>query len=301
MRLASYSTRFRILLLGVLAAAWAGFSSSARASDTEIPRTPPEFSAFVADLIHEAMPAVKVSVTGPLQLDAETPNGDHIIHLDNVHSACLRNPDDCAAEVANFAASAVELFKEGGISHTRDALRIVVRPSAVVAEIRAASRRNKPLAAHLAGDYWVVAVFDAPTTIAYVDEADLAGLKLTPSEALIVAEDNTRRALRRSVQEQVAMGPCKGILGGDLYVASALAFPDLWAGAAKRCHNVLLVSAPASDALVYVDGTMDGALNSIVRVADDIVAHDEKPFSDAVFRWTSNGWIPAPMPARGAQ
>jgi uncharacterized protein YtpQ (UPF0354 family) len=302
MRSANYSAKGRFML-GILAATCTGSSSMALASETDISilRSAPAFTVFVADFIHEAMPRAKVSVTGPLRLDVEMPNGGHTVYLDNIHSACVRNPKDCIAEITTFVAAALELYKEGDMTHTRDALRIVVRPSALVAEIRAASRRNKPLAAPLAGDYWVIAVFDAPTTIEFADEADLVPLKLTPNEALAVALDNTRRALRQSVQEELAKNPCKGILGGDLYVASALAFPELWAIAAKRCHDDLLVAAPASDVLVYIDGTTDGALKSIVRVADDVMARDEKPFSDTVFRWTANGWARMTPPVRSTR
>ncbi len=278
-----------------------GISSVAQSRSTNIAESPPAFTEYVAGFLHDAMPSAKVTVIGPLRLDVETPNGGHTTNLDNVYSVCVRNPDNCIVEVTAFVAAAVELYKARDISRTRDALRIVVRPSALVAEVRAASRRNKPLATQLAGNYWVIAVFDAPTTIAVADEADLPPLKLTPNEALAVANSNTRSALRQSVLDELAKGPCRGMLGGDLYVASAFAFPDLWAAAAHRCHDNLLVAVPASDVVLYIDGTMHGALKSITHAADDVMAHDEKPFSDDVFRWAPTGWITEVPPVKSAK
>jgi uncharacterized protein YtpQ (UPF0354 family) len=81
------------------------------------------------------------------------------------------------------------------------------------------------------------------------------------------------------------------MLSGDPYVSSALLFLPLWAKVAHACKGNVLVSVPARDVVLYSDGTKPGALKSIVRDADDVMAHDDKPFSDSVFRWSPHGWI----------
>jgi hypothetical protein len=267
-------------------------SLTVEAKDRGIPKSAPAFTKFVARFIQDAMPEAKVAVAGRLRLDVETPKGGHTTDLHNVYSVCQRDPDTCIVEVTAFVGQMVVLYKADGTDVTRDALRIVVRPSGYVAAIRANPKRNKPLAAPLAGDYWMIAVIDQPTTVAMMDETDLPGLKLTPKEALAVAVANTRRVLRQSLEKELAKGSERGMLGGDYYVSSTVVFPDLWAPAAHAFKDNLLMTIPAGDVVPYSDGNQPGALPSIVHASDEVIAHANKPFSDNVFRWSPQGWVP---------
>jgi hypothetical protein len=286
-----------VLLFAALLSASFAFNADARAT-RGIPKSAPAFTKFVARFIQDALPSAKVTVIGRLQLDVEAPNGGHTTDLHNVYSTCQRDPDICDQEVTVFVAQAVVGYKASNSPPTRVALRVVVRPSAYVAALRVNPKRNRPIAAPFAGDYWMIAVADRPASIAMLDENDLAALKLTPKDAFAAALANTRQALHQSLEEELAKGPCRGILGGDPYTASTVAFPNLWAAVAHRCGDNLLVSVPASDVVLYMDGSKSGALESITRYADKIVAHAERPFSDAVFRWSPTGWVPVPPPAK---
>jgi len=273
-------------------------SVAADAKDRDIPKSAPAFTKFVAEFIQEAMPRARVSILGRLRLDVETPHGGHTTDLHNVYSACQRNRDTCFVEVTAFVGEMVVLYRQGDAVVMRDALRMVVRPSAYLAAIRANPKRNKPLAAPLAGDYWMVAMADQGATVAVLDENDLVALKLTAKDAMALAIDNTRKLLQQSLKKELAMGSERGMLGGDYYVSSTVAFRDLWAPAAHAFKDNLLMAIPASDVVLYSDGNLHGALASIVHDADDVMAHAEKPFSDSVFRWSPGGWIPVPSPAR---
>jgi hypothetical protein len=267
-------------------------SMSADAKVLGIPKSAPAFTKYVARFIQEAMPEAKVAVIGRLRLDVEAPHGGHTTDLHNVYSVCRRTPDICGVEVTAFVGQMVVLYKQGDTVATRDALRIVVRPSAYLAAIHANPKRNKPLAAPLAGDYWMIAAIDQPTTVAMMDENDLPALKLSAKDALSLAIANTRASLRQSLQKELAMGSVRGMLDGDYYVSNTAAFPDLWAPAAHAFKGNLLIAIPAGDVVLYADGNKPGALTSIVHTADDVIAHAEKPFSDSVFRWSPKGWLP---------
>jgi len=271
---------------------------AADAEDRDIPKSAPAFTKFVAAVIQEAMPESKVSIIGRLRLDVEAPHGGHTTDLHNVYAACQRDRDNCIVEVTEFVGDMVVLYKQGDAVVTRNALRIVVRPSAYLAAIRANPKRNKPLAAHLTGEYWMIAMVDQKTTVAVLDENDLAALKLTAKDAMALAIDNTRKLLQQSLTKELAMGSERGMLGGDYYVSSTVAFRDLWAPAAHAFKDNLLMAIPAGDVVLYSDGNRPSAIQTIVHEADDVMAHAEKPFSDSVFRWSPGGWIPVPLPAR---
>lgn len=257
-----------------------------------VPKSASAFTKFVAKLIQEAMPSAKVTIAGRLRLDVEVPNGNHTTDLHNVYSTCRRDPDACDEDVAVFAAHAVVLYESADKPPAPDTLRIVVRPGSYLAEIRANPKRHSPLVAQIAGDYWVIVVDDRPTAIAIVDENDLSALKMDAKEAFDRAVANTRRALQDSLTKQLGTKCGHGILDSDTYVDSSIAFLDLWAPAVRACSGNLLISVPAADVVLYEDGNVPGAAEIIKRVADDVMAHADRPFSDAVFRWSPNGWLP---------
>ncbi len=262
------------------------------------PKSAPAFTKFMARFIQQAVPEAKVQIIGRLRLDVEMPRDGHTTDLHNIYNACQRDRDNCAAEVTYFVAQSVQVYRAADIQPTRDKLRIVVRPSAYMAMIRANPKRDKPIATPLVGDYWTIAVIDAPTSITYMDENDLPGVALTSKAAFALASKNTRLRLHQSLQEELRKGPCRGIMGGDDYTASIVAFPDLWADAAThKCHGNLLIAIPATDVIVYSDGSKPGAISEIANYADRIMAKDGKPFSDAVFRWTPKGWVLAQGPS----
>ncbi len=281
---------FVVLIFVALASM--GAVAGANAEERGIPKSVPAFTKFVAEFVQEAMPQAKVTVTGPLQLDVDVPGGGHTTYLNNIYATCQRNRDTCIVDVTGFVGEMVALYQEAPAAPTRSALRVVVRPSAYLAQVRAHPGRNRPIAAPLAGDLWLVAVEDRPTTIEILDEDDLGALKLTAKDALALAIANTRRTLARSVQNEFARDTRRGVLGGDLYTASALAFSDLWAAEAHVCKDNLLVAVPSDNAVFYTDGSGPGAMQSLRHVADDFMATADKPFSNQVFRWSGKGWMP---------
>ncbi len=285
-----------LIVLVFLALSWMGVGSGAAAKERGIPKSAPAFTKFVGRLIQQVMPDAKVTVLGRLRLDVEAPKGGHTTDLHNVYSTCQRNRDTCGAEVTAFVGQMVVLYKAGDAVVTRDSLRLIVRPSAYVVALTVNPKRNKPLAVPLVGDYWTIVVSDQPTTIMMLDEKDLPALKLTKKDAAGLAFNNTRQALHQSLRAELAKGSAQGMLTGDPYMASTLLFPSLWATAAHAFKDDLLVAIPASDVVLYADGTKPRALKSIVDAADEVMAHAEKPFSDSVFRWSPGGWLPVQLP-----
>jgi len=289
---AGAAVRCAIFVAAVLLAS--GLSGADARQANGIPKSAPAFTKFVARFVEQALPGAKVTIVGRLQLDVEPPGGQrHTTDLHNVYSVCNRNPETCDAEVTTFVADMVYVYKTKDAAPSRATLRFVVRPSAYVAALRVNPKRNRPIAMPFAGDYWVILVDDRPTTIAMLDENDLAGLNLSIKDAKTLAFVNTLDALGRSLHKELSTG-CRGILNGDSYTASTVVFIDEWLAAAQRCHGDMYVAIPASDVVLYTVGTAD--MKSFVDYANQIVAKAEKPFSSAVFRLTDKGWVPAALP-----
>ena len=270
--------------------------SGADARETKgVPKSAPAFTKFVGFIIEKTLPGTKVTVAGRLRLDVLPPNGEaHTTDLHNIYSACQRAPDRCEDEVVNFVSDVVYVYKSKDTGPSRTTLRIVVRPLAYVTALRVNPKRNRPIAVPLAGDYWVIVVDDRPTMVSMLDENDLATLGLSAKDALDLAMSNTKSALQRPVRETLTKGCTGALLGDATYTASAVAFPDLWGDAARRCHGTLFVSIPGPDAVLFTDGIKPNTVTKLAMYSAKIAAEDEKPFSNAVLRWTSSGWVFVP-------
>ena len=59
------------------------------------PATRRAFTETFAKLCREAAPNVKLTIVGPLSLQADTAQGEVSVHLDTVYSACQRDPAGC--------------------------------------------------------------------------------------------------------------------------------------------------------------------------------------------------------------
>ena len=276
-------------------------ASGADARETKgIPKSAPAFTKFagvvVDKTLESTLPGAKVTVEGRLRLGVILPGGDlHTMDLHNLYSVCQRAPDRCEDEVVNFVSDAAYAYKHGDAGRSQKTLRIAVRPSAYVTTLRANPKRNKPIAMPLAGDYWAIAVDDRPTSIAMLDESDLAKLNLLPKEAMMIAVANTLEAYQTSIQKELSTD-CHGILNGDDYTASTALFIDDWQKLARRCRGDVYIAIPAADVVLYTDGTNPGGLKGFVDYANQIVSRAEKPFSSAILRLTDKGWVPVPPP-----
>lgn len=287
------AARQSLLFVAVLSAISA---SSVEAREAKgIPKSAPAFTKFIGVVIQKTLPGTMVTVAGRLMLDVRPPSGKlHMTDLHNIYSICQRAPDRCEDEVTNFVADAVYNYKHEYSGPSRATLRVVVRPSPYVAALRVNPKRNHPIAVPLAGDLWIIAVNDLPTSVAMLDENDLGALNISSQDALALAMSNTKAALEKSVHETLAKGCTGGLFGDATYVASAAAFPDLWAEAAQRCGGSLFISVPGPDVILFSDGKKPNTVATLAKYSAKISAEDEKPFSNAVFRWTAAGWVSVP-------
>jgi len=271
--------------------------SGAQAKEPKgIPKSAPAFTKFMAEFIQQAMPQAKITDAGRLRLDIEMPSGKKTADLHAVFNACHRDPDNCPQATTEYVAAVVLAFKtpsgQPKPPAPRADLRIIVRSAAYVDAIRS----NHPLAAPLAADLWLLVVNDEGDRAAIQTEGDLPALAMTAQDAFAAASKNTR-SWSESVVRDLAKKRCAGVLGGDYYITSIVAFPEIWAPVAHRCHDSLIVAVPDSGSVVYGDASSaEDGLSYVQRAANKLLASADKPVSATVLRWTPKGWVPVPPP-----
>ena len=157
-----------------------------------------------------------------------------------------------------------------------------------------AIRGNHPVATPLAADLWLLVVKDEGYKVAILAEGDLPALAMTSQSAFAAASENSK-SWSESVVRDIAKKRCAGVLGGNYYITSIVAFPDIWAPVAHRCHDNLIVAVPDSGSVVYGDASSskDG-LSFVQGAANKLLATADKPLSATVLQWTPKGWAVVP-------
>jgi hypothetical protein len=280
----------------IILAAWA--LSSAPGFAASIPFEAGAFTAYVAGLLQKAEPDAKITIVSPLTLDVKAPTGASTAYLGAIHDACRRDRDQCASFVSAYVTASSDRHHTATAPVALTDLRVVVRPSVYVAQIREAAVRagGQPVAAPLVGDLWVVGAADTPDTIRLLNTNLLTPTGLSPEEAMDRGRKNMRAQMRKLLKP--AAEQPRGVIGGltgDPYMSSLMAFPELWAKVADAMGGNLIVAAPATDVVLFSDGSASGAAAALAAAARQVMAQAERPFSADVFRWSSGGWVAVPV------
>jgi uncharacterized protein YtpQ (UPF0354 family) len=292
----AFGVRAALRLIFVVLIALSAASGAGAKEPKGVPKSAPAFTKFMAEFIHEAMPQAKIGIAGRLRLDVEMPNGKKTADLHDVYNKCHDDPHDCPEATTEYVAAVVSAFKTPTFAppQTPDPLRIVVRTSAYIDAIRRSPGRNRPIVEPLAGDFWLLTVIDDGQRHAIADEEDLKTLRMTMKEAFGAAMENTK-PFAASILHGAATGKCAILWGGDYYITSTVAFPDLWAPFAHHCHDSLIVAIPDRGSVVIDDGSTKDGLASLRRTTDKLFATADNPLSNTVLRWTPKGWVTVPL------
>lgn len=282
------------LVAAALACALAG--PPARAAD--IPTDSHGFTAYVAAQFQKALPGTKIATPGDLKLLLTSSGRDWNVSLDDVYGACGRSHTGCAEYVAAFVTNASSLLDPSQPGLDLASLRVVLRPSSYVDSLRSKKVGLDPVATPVEGDFWMVVARDLPTSIQPLDKKALVALHLSPDEAFAAAKVNMSAQMRDEIR-QIMKKPLDsiGLVGGDDYLSSLFAFPDMWTPLAQALHGNLLVAVPTTDIIVFEDARHPGALEKVAGTAQIAMSRSVKTFSADVFRWTPDGWQPMPEPA----
>jgi len=124
--------------------------------------------------------------------------------------------------------------------------------------------------AHTHGEGWDCAQAD--------DQGDLRGCA---RESAQVDEGSGRR---RETRGQI------GQLTGDFYHPSRLVQSESWAPLAKAQGGVLIVAAPATDAVLYIADDSPMGIDALRTLAKSVMDRAPNKLTSLLLRWTPAGW-----------
>lgn len=263
----------------------------ANACAAPIPADEAAFTDYVAtQLRQQPLGGEPVTVKGPLTLEV----GSLQANLDRVFGFCRKNAPDCQAEIDRYTQAVVQVIKERNAPPAKDAVRLAVRPGAFIRQYEAATGA-KLQTWPLAGDFVIVPVLDSPRTIHTLTEADFKKLDMDADHIYQLGLANLKATLKPLMSEAPAAKAGQiGRVAGDAYDSSRLAMHESWTPLAEAQGGVLIVAAPAKDAVFYIGEDKPQAIDALRALVDNVMKNAPNPLSKTLLRWTKTGWEAVP-------
>jgi len=258
------------------------------AAAQQIPAGEAEFTAFVAGQLRQqaALAGQAVTIKGPLTLKV----GELQANLDRIYHFCRADAGSCKDEIDRYTQGFAQVLKDLNAPLRKEAVRLAVRPSSYARQAAPGKAiRTWPLA----GDLMIMPVLDSPRATRSLNEDDFKKLGMKADQVYQLGQANLRATLAPLMRQAPVAGPGKiGQVAGDAYESSRLALHDSWAPLADAQGGVLIVAAPAKDALFYIGEDTPQAIDALRTLAKDLIGKVPNPLSTELFRWTKTGWAP---------
>ena len=280
--------RYRTFPALALVLAIAQLPGASSAAAQTIPTDEPGFTAYVAERMRKGVGDTPVRVQAPLTLSV----GPVQANLDRIYSYCRTNPGGCSREIDTYVRGAAESTRTQSEAPTKEAIRVVVRSTQYQqgATGQLSSAALVPARALVDG-LVLMPVLDSARTVRMLTVKDSAALKLTTNQVYEVAVANLRKATKvlTDVAKPVGQGQI-GQLTGDYYHPSRLVLVDSWAPLARAQGGVLIVAAPATDAVLYIAEDSPVAIDALRTLAKNILGRAPNKLTGLLLRWTPAGW-----------
>lgn len=267
----------------------AAMAAIAHAGAAPIPADQAGFTEFVAaQFRRQPLGGEAVAVKGPLTLSIGTMQAN----LDRVYGYCRNNAGDCQAEIDRFARGVAQVIASRNAPPAKEAVRLVVRPEEYIRQYDAAADR-KVQTWPLAGGFVIVPVLDTPRAMRTLTNDDFKHLDLNADEVFQLGLDNLKRTLEPLMPQAPVARPGEiGRVAGDAYDSSRLVMHDSWLPLAEAQGGVLIVAAPAKDAVFYVGEDTPKAIDALRALTKQMMKSVPNPLSPTLLRWTKTGWEP---------
>jgi hypothetical protein len=261
----------------------------ANACAAPIPVDEAGFTDFVATQFRQQpLGGETVAVKGPLTLSI----GAMQANLDRVYRYCHNSADDCQAEIDRFARGVAQVIASRNAPPAKEAVRLVVRPEEYIRQYDAAAGL-KIQTWPLAGGLVVVPVLDTPRAMRTMTSDDVKRLDMNADQVFQLGLDNLKSTLEPLMPKAPVAKPGEiGRVAGDAYDSSRLVMHDSWAPLAEAQGGVLIVAAPAKDAVFYVGEDTPKAIDALRALTKQVMKNVPNPLSPTLLRWTKTGWEP---------
>ncbi|MFM2058602.1 MAG: hypothetical protein RLY71_2987 [Pseudomonadota bacterium] len=288
------------LLIHLVATAQPAAPPSAVSS--AIPADEPGFLNHLVGRLQQVLPDYQFRISGQ-SLWGQRSDGEPLGQLDPMptYRSCQDRPDLCKSAVDQYATTVRELALTRRQPGTLAQLRLTLRPSSFVDQVRQQTGTDGPARIHartVLPGVVMVPVLDFQNSLRFVGAAELRQLGLTEERLFETARHNTQSALLPlSVIARRPAGGNFGFIDAEDFAASRVLEHADWSDLAAQYHQQLAVMLPTPNFVLYGDAANPLQLAVMRREGQKIYQRSARPLSLDLLRWTPTGWERMPPKA----
>lgn len=258
-----------------------------------IPMKELAFTEYMSQAVQREVGEIPVSVKGPLTLSVGTSQ----VNLDRVFAFCQKNESACALESERYIKGVSQVIKTQNAPIEKSSIRLVVRSSEYIKSAQASLGENAPVIQirPLVNGLVAVAVQDTPRAIRPLNDRDLKKLEVSQEQLFELGAQNLRGALKPLTEtaKPVSSGQI-GTMPLSFDEVGRVVLHDDWAVLAKSQNDILLVTLPTTDTVLYISEATPRAIDALRTLARKIAGKSPNPLSPAIIRWTQEKWEVVP-------
>jgi hypothetical protein len=263
-----------------------------------IPTDKAAFTSYIADRLKDERPQgmpVQITVVQPLGIKLLAPSGLSIdANLSDLHGHCVAVQGRCAEAADKLVESAFQIFGELTSPIAPDMLRLVLRSASWIETLNARNQSQglpPVIARRYVGELWAILAISGQSFTRYVGADTLGLLRLDEQAAYDRALENTKAAKAPILERAIPLrGTLFQVLSEDELEPSRLLMHSEWGRIARSRRGDLIVSVPASNALIFGHAQTGADLQSLREITENVSRSAIRSVSPQLFRWREDGW-----------
>lgn len=256
-----------------------------------IPMDEQGFSSYIHQQFKQHAPNLNIEENGRLMLKAD----GHNISLKRIFSSCLSNNTSCEQDIKVFVSQTTQDHKEKIAPPKPEEIFLVLRSKEFVERTKFIfkNKGDRPISKTFINNWvWVPVQNNARTTRTLSADV-LEKLNISEEELFQLGEKNLRNYFSQQPLKPVSANSIAQV-NNDFFASSRLLFPDLWQNLAQQQNNILIVSTPVSNSLLYTADDSPATLDKLKASAEQIINKSTTPLSTTPLKWSAQGWQTLP-------
>jgi uncharacterized protein YtpQ (UPF0354 family) len=170
-------------------------------------------------------------------------------------------------------------------------LRPVIKDQGFVDYVRQQMKSETPMAWRpLAGDLWVLYVWDSASGMRFLKNEEPAEYGLNPEQTDARAIENYLRYRNPVDVEEAGDGAVSVARTHDSYDATLLLDETFWNETQEKVGGTLLACVPVRDTVLFTSTARNGGESELKRLAKQLMDGGDHLISETVLRWKGGNW-----------
>ncbi len=249
------------------------------------------FTAIYAAALRNNYPDATITVTAPLEIEAEIDGGGLSIYLGNFWRASAEEPEQRLEYLQRLLAHVEETRRASTASAASATVTVVpvLRHRDYIDAVNAQTGGEIDIAAQqFIGDLWLIYASDSEGQIRFLEWSDIDELGIERDALPAQAVHNLRQILPGV--ERHGEGPVYMLVADGSYEASLLLLDEIWESQAELVPGALVAAVPNRDILLFTGSGSEEGMEILGQLTRRMHAEEPYPVSEQLLIRQEGHW-----------